>query len=207
MTKKIILMLVISLPLAVSACKKKGGSHEVPSWDECTITFEDPPATSDEKETLVEFRLENCEDAGEVAVRRGDLYFPATNIGADDYRRYVPLEEGENLILAVAKNPSGAEAQSNGITINYTPTAPRVTPDSAWIHGAVSEEGSEAPIEGALVYVRDVPGALETGADGTFSFPTPAGGRFLLTVEAGGYTLAQRRAIVDSGHHLSLIHI
>lgn len=160
-------------------------------------------ATTALRETPVRMQVAGCPTVDANLRTDDERYFRAAPAGGDTFEAYVALHPGSNAFTAVAFT-GPTETEIGALTLEYTPTAPTFGPDSATLVATVVDAASGAPIPDAVAFLRDVPGELVTGADGAFAMPTPSGGRYLLTVEREGYTLAQRRVDVASGQALRL---
>lgn len=150
------------------------------------------------KEVSVEFDVKDCEGAEAYLKRPGDFFDPAVHLGGGRFRRYVSLQKGENRFTVIVATPGG-EVEGPAVTFDYSPTVPEASPESGTITGTVVRATDNEPVADAVVFLRDVEGELTTGPDGAFQFPTPTAGRFVLTVEAEGHTLGQRRVEVTKG--------
>ncbi len=167
------------------------------------ITIEDLPDQTNEKELLVVFSVTDCDAPIDAWIANGERYYPATELSSGKYRRYVPMEEGENSIRVSVKDGNGFETISESVSVTYAETGIQSMANAATVHGSVFAEGSEVPLSGVKVFVRNVSGVATSDASGQFSLPVPAG-RTLITLEHEGYTLAQRWVTAESGRHHSL---
>ncbi len=157
-----------------------------------------PSGSTRVKETEVLFEMTGCVGAEALLRRNGNLFDPAVHLGAGRYRRFVSLTNGENTFTVVSATPDG-EVEGPSVVLTYTPGPPAEGPDSGLVTGRVIRETDKGPVANATLFLRGVEGELQTDADGAFRFPTPGPGRFVLTVEAEGHTLGQRRVEVLTG--------
>ncbi len=120
-------------------------------------------------------------------------------VGSDRgyFEALVHLEEGENVIEAVAEDELG-QIGEDAITIYLG------LPDSG-IDGFVFDgsEGQQARISGAVVSVSEADVELVTDASGAFSADLEEG-VYQLGVEADGYGSYQRSITIEQGSRLSL---
>ena len=150
------------------------------------------------KEAEILFTVESCDGAEAFLRREDELFDRALDLGDGHYRRFVSLSKGSNEFTIVVPTADG-DVEGPEITFDYVPKAPEAGETSGFVTGTVVCETDGEPIEGATLFLRGVEGELTADAAGAFHFPTPDAGRFVLTVEADGYTLAQRRVEVTVG--------
>lgn len=146
------------------------------------------PATSSDGAQMATVRYQ----ASPSGVHQHTYWDSVTDLGAIDVAdvrlRVTPAD-------AALDRRDGLSVVSNAFTVIGPP---RVTPSSGFAHGVVLDDATGLPLADAQVTIDSVLGTQVTGADGTFAFPTPQGGRFAIFGSKQGYVDAKRITWVDS---------
>ncbi|MGA1871193.1 MAG: MopE-related protein [bacterium] len=132
------------------------------------------------------------------------IAYHLTDMDSDGYTAF----DGDCHDQNPAVYPGAEEIICNGIDedcdgADLCDQAPEASDTSAYIDGEVFDASTKAPIAHARIKMADV-GQSITNERGKFSFPTPDEGVYLLLIEKEGYTYAQRRIRVKSGHDFAV---
>ncbi|MBI2495018.1 MAG: VCBS repeat-containing protein, partial [Candidatus Omnitrophica bacterium] len=173
-----------TVPPAISALAPPDGAVLDTARPAIAASFSD--ATSGIDRASVRLALDGLDVTAQAAITDSTIRFmPAAD-----------LTDGPHTIQLQVADQAGNLATAQTTFTVQTVQEPPITPESGFIHGQVFHAVTEQPLADATITVGGIVGALHSGADGRYQFPTPGSGEFALTIDKAGFTSVQRQAAV-----------
>ncbi|GEM_PF-3888449 len=143
-------------------------------------------ALSGVKVSTIHITLDNVDKTAQATVSAtGFSFTPSADLADGNH----------TLIVSLADNAGNPATATRHFTIS---SLPPITNQTGYITGVLYNASTDAPLEGVKVFLKDVPGAVFTNAQGKYAFPAPASGPALLQVTKPSYHYANRTVEVVS---------